>query len=153
MREYLVSVVAMSVFCALVSYFSYPSGTARASKLSLSVLLIYTVSMPLVSLFSGFGAQDAPSLEVPDADFGGGEYVETAKEAFEDGIALYIMDKFGADADDVFVECYGFDFEAMRAERISVTLSGRGALLDYRGIENKVTGLGLGECEVYIKIG
>lgn len=153
MGEYLLSLVGVSVFLALISYLSYPSAMGKTAKFASLILLIYTVASPLPALLDGItDYKDAPSFQLPDTDLSD-TYGEVVHEAFDRGIEIYVIDKYGASENDITVESFGFDFELMRAELITVTLSGKAIVLDYRDIERSVGGLGLGECEVYIKFG
>ncbi len=154
MGEYLISVVLFASVLSFISFISYPGAHERATRLASAVLLLYGVSMPIVSFLSS-----PPSFEgelpwedgysPPSSD----AFYETAEEAFEEGIARLIVMEYGASREDVAVRAHGFDAEEMRARLISVRLSGRSAALDYRGIENYITEQGLGECEVFISFG
>ena len=54
---------------------------------------------------------------------------------------------------DIKVFVFDFDFEKMRAGKISIILSGKAASADFRSIENFISESGLGECEVKIDFG
>ena len=153
MGEYLGAVVAMSAVLGVISYVSYPSGCERSVKFALTVLLLFCAMTPIL----GFAS------EIIGADVGGilsgieggnvndsGESEKTAEEAFKEGICKLLFTKFKIDEGDVEVYVFNFDFKAMRAGKIKILLSGRGAGADFRGIEEYITECGLGECEVIV---
>ena len=45
----------------------------------------------------------------------------------------------------------GFDMTKMRAEKITVILSGKGVIADYHRVVEMIEGEGLGECEVKLE--
>ena len=156
MAEYLAGVVIMSAILGLISYASYPSGSERATKFAVSVLLLYTALMPAFSLISKLSSVDIDSIiengYAPDFDQGG-EYIEVAEESFKSGISKLIFTKYGVPEENIEVFVFGFNFESMRADSIKVILSGSGAFADFRGIEEYITEQGLGKCEVVISFG
>ena len=54
MREYVISVVAASILCALSSFVSYGRGNERAVRAAIAMILIYTVCMPVLRFTSEF---------------------------------------------------------------------------------------------------
>ncbi len=155
MGEYLASCVVMAVVLALISYISYPGASQKSIKFASSVLLLYTVMMPVGTfvseIYSVRNISDIFGEEFIKPD--GGEYIEVAEDAFVDGIIKFIVDEYRADRENIDVIISGFSFTDMRAEHITVYLSGKAALLDRRGMESKINGLGLGKCEVFLDIG
>lgn len=154
MKEYFISVIFMSFAAGLASLVSYPSAMEKCSKAAISLLVMFIVITPLLSLVGSIGNIDFDELkENIITEDGEGEYIKTAEEAFELGIKRLLLDKYGLSGDEVSVFLIGFDFEKMRAEKIKITLSGRAALADYRSIEEYVEKNNLGECEVNISLG
>ena len=157
MAEYFISVTAVSAFIGLISFLSYPSASEKSVKLACSVLLLYTVAMPIATLISDIADGDA-RLEIEGITDGLGEgsldseynseYIRVAEEAFREGIKRLVADKYGVGEDKVEVYIFGYDIENMRAEKISVILKGRAALKDLRLIEDYLNGLNMGRCEV-----
>ena len=152
MREYVVSVVAVSTLAALAVFISYGGASERAVKGAVSVILIYTLCMPIVDMVGDFSVENLNfELQLEDVE-SSSEYFETVEEAFTRGVKSYVCEEFGLDGGEVFVKIQGFAIESMRAERISIVLSGRAALSDVTRIAEAVKNAGLGECEVNIKI-
>ena len=152
MKEYVISVVAVSLLSALAIFMSYGGGSERAVRAAVSVILIYTVCMPVIDLISDFSAEDLRFEFSEDTAAGESEYIAVAKEAFTEGVKKFICEEFNLNVGEVSVAVRDFDFEKMKARRIYVLLSGRAALADCSRIENAVMGAALGECEVDIKI-
>lgn len=156
MGEYLISVMITSMLLGLFSYLSYPGASERAAKFAASVLFLYVVLMPTLSLVKKIsdGKIDVgditDGIHIENGEYGK-EYEEVAKEAFTDGIRQLIFTKYGIKEENAEVFVFGFDFERMKAEKIKILLSGKGALADWRGIEDYITELGLGVCEVEIE--
>ena len=132
------------------------SSSERLVRLASSVILLYVMLVPIASLVGsgGFDISDIiGGITIPDTPSGDGAYTEVAKEAFVSGIKELVSEKYGIAKSDISVLVYGFDFESMRAEKIKIALSGKGALSDWRSIASYITGEGLGKCEVNIVIG
>lgn len=149
MAEYLLMIFGASGVCAVCGYAVYKRGGAE--RLALTVLLLYAVTMPLLSLIESWdGELRLPDLGSPDTS--DPEYLKVAEAAFEAGIAEHISEKYSLPGESVTVRCYGFDLSAMRADSINVLLSGKAATADYKAIEKYIESLGLGECDVEIEI-
>ena len=159
MAEYFVSVTVVSAFLGLLSYLSYPSASDKTVRFASSVLLLYTVAMPIGTLISGIsdgsvkteidGIIDSAGSNVTDS----GEYKKVAEEAFREGIKKLITDKYGVSGDKVDVYVFGYDFENMRADKINVVMKGKAALKDFHAIEDYLNGLNMGKCEVKSEFG
>ena len=155
MSEYVASVTVASVLCALISLISYGKDGDRTVKSAVAMILLYTVSSPIISLISGLGEisysdfyPDVP----PYAENGEGEYLQVARDSFCEGIKSLVSEKFGVEKESVSVRIFDFDFENMRAGKIKIILSGRAAFLDARLVDSLIEESGLGECEVDIEI-
>lgn len=154
MAEYFVSVTAVSAFLGLLSFLSYPSASEKTVKFASSVLLLYTVAMPVVAFVSDI-ADGTVWLEIDEIvdGLGGsvtedGEYKRVAEEAFSEGIRRLVADRYGISTDKVEVYVFGYDFENMRADKIKVVMRGAAGLKDLRLVEEYLNGLNMGECEV-----
>ncbi len=149
MGEYLLlvfSVCAISAVCGLMSYKG-----CSAEKLALGILVLYTVTMPVIRLVDEWNGE----LTLPDMggiDTSDPEYESVARGAFEEGLCRHICDRLDLTEECVRVRVFGLDVAEMKAERISVLLSGKGALCDYRALEKYLNELELGECDVEIEI-
>lgn len=151
MSEYAIGVF---LICALIGLFSHLSygGKGDVSRIALSVLMLYVVISPLASM-----AKNMDFKSVFDVDFNeeiiSDGYEGIAEDAFARGIESAVAEKFSLSEENIRVRVVDFDFENMRAGKISVILSGRAALADYKSIEKYLNGLNIGVCECEIEIG
>lgn len=152
MREYVISVVAASILCALSSFVSYGRGNERAVRAAIAMILIYTVCMPVLRFTSEFDIDDVDFEAYEEAEIDSGYYLGSVEEAFSTGVKGLLSEKLSINKDDIRVSIVGFDLRTMRAQRIRVTFVGRAALADTRRAEQIVEDAGLGECEVNIEI-
>ena len=156
MGEYLFSVVLTSALLGVLSYASYPSvHSERSMKVASSVLLLYVVINPVFSLVENLsydGIEDFFGSVTGDFNMDESQMAEASEQAFANGIATLLQQEFGADKDFVKVSVFGFDFKNMKAEKIKITLSGKSAFLDWRRIEDYITRMGLGDCEVNVRL-
>ena len=151
MREYIVSLVCAAAVLALLSLLSYKYESDIGRRAAFAVLIIWITLVPFSKqVFSG--KFDFPSYNIDISDYGE-EYKRVAEDAFISGVKTMICERFSLDSDEVDVRAHGFDFEKMRAESISVLLSGKAALASYKDIEKYVEDSGLGECDTEIEIG
>ena len=155
LSEYLFSAVIVALIASFLSYISYPSQNDTAVKAASALLILYTLISPVSALISSLY-----ELSEKDSIFDteiftqeGGEYLEVSEEAFKTGIKRYISDEFDTDEKNIEVVLSDFKFTEMRAEHISVYLSGSALLLDRKKIEEKLNKLNLGKCEVFWDIG
>ena len=147
--------ICASVALGVVSYLSYPGSSERAVRLCTSVLLLYAVAAPIsgaIRYIADFNIEDI-AFENSDAPIGSEEYLEVTKEAFEEGVARLVSEKYGISLNDMQVVAFDFEFKEMKARRIKILLLGKGIFADRRAIESYITESGLGECEVNIQIG
>lgn len=150
MREYFVSVTVMISLCVAFFALSFRGRRDISLKMAFGILITYAVLTPLSNflIFDG----ELPKIEQPSYDFSE-DYVDVCEKAFTEGVRRLISERYGLAYEDVSVAVFGFSFESMRADRISVVLSGRASLADRHAIEEYITGEGLGRCEVEIRIG
>ncbi len=145
------SVIVMSLLISLVGYLSYSGGGDKTVKFAVYLLLLYVSVSPLIDLVGSIADSDAIIDSEIIADESG-EYLDVAKTAFEEGVCKLLCTEYNLNAENVAVIVFGFDFENMRAESIKVVLSGSNVHADWRSIENYVYTLGLGKCEVNIRL-
>jgi hypothetical protein len=110
--------------------------------------------LPLVDIIRDFDIDDSFEKMLDEFELDG--MTDSAiEDAFEDGIAQYVSDRWGVDRECIVVNVDGFDMESLTAQRIYVTLAGMGALVDYKRIEEALIEKFTrdGECEVSLKIG
>ncbi len=152
MTEYFTALISVSALISIAAALSYKDmGESRALRAAFAVILLYVTVMPLLGALSNFDADDF-KFGTEDYDFGGENAAgELTREAFERGVRLYICQEFSLDGDDVSVTVSGFDPIAVRAEKISVRLSGRAAFADFRAIKARLSKNGFDNCEVLIE--
>ena len=109
--------------------------------------LLYIIALSDMDIDSIFD-----KITLPEQELEGG-YSEVAEEAFSEGIARAVAEEFSLNKENIRVKIRGFDFENMRADSITVILSGRSVTADYRAIEKYFNGLDVGVCKVEIEIG
>ena len=154
MRDYFLTVVLAAAVIGILDFLSYPSKVKDAARIFTSVVLVHALLSPIL-VFAGEINDGMPSFDFDlstetELD---GTYENVAKEAFEKGICKLLYTEYGLEEQSVEIYAEGFKLIDMRADRISVILSGKGALADHRGIEEYLDGLGLGDFEVRIRIG
>ncbi len=145
-------VLGALTFISLLLGVVHPS-VKKATSFAAGILVICTVMLPLVDFIRGFDFDFTADSLFGELDYSA---TDSAVElAFEDGIARYVAEKYGVDKECISVRADGFDIGSLRAERIYVTLSGSGVLLDYSEIEKEISYQFTygGECEVFYDIG
>ena len=149
--EYLFSAFLICAAISVISYLSYSRTSDKALRGVMAILLLYVLILPISTLSSEIFNLDISSYPSVDS-IGENLTAEGAEEAFSDGIRSLVVERYNIAEKNVSVKLYGFDFYNMRAERVSVFLSGAGVLIDSRGLEEYLNSLGLGECEVELLI-
>ena len=141
MASYLYSLLSFSLLISVFSYLSFSDKARRTVAVCGAVLFFFLMLSPLTDLVSEISRLDIGDYldgikaELPDD----GEYLEAAKRAYTEGVRHLVSDKFSLEYSEVFVECYGFDFEKMSAESIKVTLKKTAAFADNRSIAEYVS--------------
>lgn len=152
LKEYFIGVITLTLFVAVAFGVSHPR-LRNAVSFGGGVLLVCSVSLPIVDILRDFEVDKTLDGIFDGIDF---DATDSAIElAFERGVAEYIANSYGIPCECVSVRADGFDIGSLTAERIYVTLSGKGALLDYKRIEKEVGEefTPTGYCEVYISFG
>lgn len=151
MSGYMVSIYAAAASVGMLSLMLYRDGGERVSRFAFGVLITYAVVLPLGNISGNiFELPDVSLPEAPDVE--DGAVYDTAKEALEEGIARLICEEFSLEERCVSVVTQGFSLTEMKAERIKVFLSGKGAFVDARLVESFVNKYGFGECEAEFEI-
>lgn len=153
LSSYFSGVMTLCLFLAVGLGVAHPRFKS-ATNLGAGVLLICAIMLPLVDIIRDFDIDNSFEKMLEDIEYSG--MTDSAIElAFEDGIAEYVSDRWGVDRDSIIVNVDGFDMESLSAERIYVTLGGKGVLVDYKRIEEALTEEFTrgGECEVSLNIG
>lgn len=153
LKEYFEGLLVIVTFVSLALGVAHPRLKSAAS-FSAGVLVICAILLPIVDIIRDIDKRYLVDDLLSDIDYA--DATDDAIElAFEEGIAVYIADKYGVNKGDVLVMADGFDIGSMRAERIYITLSSRASFLDYKKIEEEIEKEFTqgGECEVSLKIG
>ena len=156
MSEYLCGLIIIGGVVAVSGLICYGGECDRTVKGALGVVLLSFIISPILTLFGS----------VSDIDFGGifdynGEdisiedslYYKTAEESFRVGIERLLIEELDISGDEIEAYTEGFSLAEMRADRITIILSGSGVYADYRRVINIIESEGLGECEVRLEFG
>lgn len=149
--EYVFFALALSGVLGLIGSLSH-AALHREAYLALGALCLFALALPVARALPEL--LSLPSFDGSDITaVGEGGYLATSEDAFAEGVARYVVGEYSLNADEVSVELSGFDFESMRAEEITVTLTGRAVYADLIGIresvESELVAEG-GECKVVI---
>lgn len=156
MSGYLISVMAATLVVALGVLVSYGGRTARLSSAAMGIVLLYTVTVPLISMTSDLsGLLNVDYLDEfkVECDVNDTLFYDRTVVAFSEGVERLVCEKYDLKSDDVYVSARSLDIETMRAEKVIIILSGRAVSADARSIEEAIESAGLGECEVKIDFG
>lgn len=151
MNEYGLSVFTICIISALTGLFGY--GLSGAEKNAVGIITACLVLLPPIAAvgkidLAGLTDGTPPAYIMPDTDYG-----DLLEEYFCDGISEAICKRFDIDSSSVTVRAVDFSVEEMKAGEIWITLSGAGALSDYRAVESYVDGLDVGVCRLEIQFG
>lgn len=147
MKSYLFDLFVLSLIFGLLLHIS-PERYKKTVSSALCLILMTGLLSPMSSLI-----REIESIEPPEFDEteGEGAYTEVARSAFEDGVRSLLSSEFSVDPELIEVEAVGFDFSAMTAERLIVTLKGRATLLDTKKVKARLEGESLGAVEVKLE--
>ncbi len=150
---YFSTVITVCVFITVALGLSHPRFKG-AVGFGAGILVICVVLLPLVDIFRDFDINEPLDGIIADMKQEGAAD-DAIELAFERGIAEYIAAEHDVDVGCVVVNADGFDMESLTAERIYVTLSGEAIYLDYKKIQNEISGRFTqgGECEVSLSVG
>ena len=152
LKEYFIGVITLTLFVAVAFGVSHPR-LRNAVSFGGGILLVCGILLPIVDILRDFEVDETLDGIFDGIDF---DATDSAIElAFENGVAEHIASSYGIPCECVSVRADGFDIASLTAERIYVTLSGKGTLLDYKRIEKEVGAefAPRGYCEVYISFG
>lgn len=153
LKEYFEGILLLVAFVALALGVAHPK-LRNATSFSAGVLIICAILLPIVDIIRDIDKKYSIDDLLSDMEYA--DATDDAIElAFEEGISVYIADKYGVNKGDVLVMADGFDIGSMKAERIYITLSSKALLLNYKKIEEEIEKEFTqgGECEVSLKIG
>ena len=145
--------LSLSVALGLVGAAAHPQ-FSQQTQAAIGVLCLFSLAAPVAAAIPSLFCPPSVEESIPALTPEGG-YIELGEQAFAEGISKYVAEELSADEDEIEIEISGFDFEAMRAERITLTLSGSAVLGDLRGIRQSLLGNFVaegGSCEVVIDL-
>ncbi len=154
MKEYLVTLIVVGSLISLALCLMYKEDKEGlgAVKTAFSILLLYVTVVPLIGMIRNFDAEK-PELQIESIDFDTDSALEEVSEnAYIGGVRSFVSEEFSLNIDDISVTAEGFDVMNMRAERLTVILSGDAALADYRAIRERLLKNGFEGCEVKIEV-
>ena len=147
MKEAALFVLCMCILTAALSFLSYKAGD-KAQRFGLGIILLAALASAAYGAISDF----SPELTVEQAGASGG-FEELTEEAFCQGISLGIAEEFGLESAQIKVAVRDFDYSALKAREIRITLFGKAALADLRGIRGFVVENNFCDGEVFIDFG
>jgi hypothetical protein len=147
MKSYIFDIFIICLVLGLLSTLT-PERYKKAVSTAMGIILAAYLISPMVGLFEEIKYPELPEF----SENGDGIYIDTAKAAFEDGIRNYIATEFAIDKECIEVEAVSFDFASMKAERLLVTLSGKGAFADTKKIKSSLEKENLGQIEIKIEL-
>ena len=149
MRDYSVTLVAVSALSCAVAMLLRGTGPEKYAKVAMGFVLLYAAVSPLPELIEN-AALSIENFDAPDYDDAFGD---TLEESMALGIEAALGEKFGLEGNDISVRLSGVTREPLGAEHIYVILSGDALTADHRRIKAFVDEMGLGECEVRFDFG
>ena len=156
MSGYVISVMAATLVVALGGLVSYGGATARTSRAAMGIVLLYTVTLPIISVtgsLSDLLSEDYFDNIKVEYEADGTLFYEQTASAFSEGVAKFVCTEYDLAPCDVAVSVRSLEVETMRAEKIIIILSGSAVSADARSIVHAVENAGLGECEVRVDLG
>jgi hypothetical protein len=151
MTEYTLSAFGFLALSGMLSLLLY--GEGRAERAAMGIISAFLLISPLVTLASTVDLSSLQNIGDGSGYESDLDPSEVADRAFAEGIRMDVAEKFLINKEDIRVRTVDFDMEKMKCLRIEIFLSGAASFADYRGIEEYVTGLGMGECRVEIQLG
>ena len=152
LREYFISLLSLTVFVSVMVGISHPR-MKSAISFGVGAIMICAILLPLVDIIGDFDPESALDKLMDGIDYEAGD--SAIELAFEDGIAEHVTKEYGIERGSVTVMADGFDIGTLKAERIYITLRGKGIFLDFKRIEEEIEKefTSGGECEVTVDLG
>ena len=151
MIEYSIGVFGVLAILGAASLICYGSGTAE--KTAMGIIAAFIIISPIVAVIRDIDPTIAMGSLTGDGYEADADPTYVAEEAFALGIKNAVIERFSVSAEDISVRTLNFDMESMSCEMIKIYLNGKGAFADYKGIEDYVDALGMGEWSVEITFG
>ncbi len=162
MKQYIISLVAVCVVGAVVSILSPEGeggGIARHTRLIVGICVILVCFAPVTDAVEWVRNFDIgtvlPDYEQDASEYEsifGGSYSDAEADNLKEGIAAFLVDRFGLDPTCISVKVrLSGEGKDKRPERVTVTLYGSAIFADTHAIEDSLSSL-LG-CEIVTIIG
>jgi hypothetical protein len=137
--------IALSATVTLLSFISHPGADKRGERLVLGAIFLLAIVTGACELFRGAipGGTDL----IPDASYAD-RAEEVAKDAFCKGIERLICEEYSLREESVQVSAEGFNLSTLSAERVSISLGGRGLTVDRAAVLRLLSDSGIKNCEV-----
>ena len=137
--------IAICATVALLSFISHTGADNGGERLVLgAIFLLATVTGACELLGEAtFAATDT----VPDA-YCTNKAEEVAKDAFCRGIVHLISEEYSLPTGSVAVSAEGFSLSTLSAERVGITLGGKGLMVDRAAVLRLLSDSGIKNCEV-----
>lgn len=148
MSEYFIYVISVLGTVAFCSFASYGGRCEKYTRFVLGAILLSALAVPTVRLFSDLSFTDFSADSVA---IGESYTAEVLEEAYTEGIARAVEERFELSRGTVSVSCEDFSQSSVSARIIYVKLEGDAAFSDVRGVRNYVSE-SFGECEVSVKL-
>ena len=147
MREVAVYLICAVSVVAFSSFVSYSGEEGKAGNVVLGIILLSSLTAPIPRLLSelSFSVEALPKTSFSDSSCG------VIEDAYCEGIAIAVSDKFGIDVGSIEVMCDDFSQTDLKAENVLVKLSDSSVYADIRGIRSYLEKIC--ECSVRIEIG
>lgn len=155
MREYALSVIMVSLLCAVVSALSPEGKMKKSVSFSLSLVLLCVLISPLFDALGDIKEIGRDFFQNTDISSGedviNSDFEKKTERAVCDGLIIALGDKFGIGKDDVEAECkLRIIGSEVIFEKVEITLLGRAVFSDIHKIKEYIEdSLGC-ECEVYL---
>ncbi len=153
LSTYIASVIKLAVLASVLVTISHKR-TRNTARFAVGIILISAIMLPFVDIMQGLNADLQSEFDFSYIDEPGiGDEIIESK--FEKGIAEYIAQRYGIDAEEITVGADGFDMSVMRAERIYISIGKNGIFIDYRQLEDIIEEefTNGGRCEVELNVG
>ena len=151
MSEYMIAVFGICLVggaCTILAY-----GQGRVESLVIGIITLWIILMPIADGIRHFEPDSwLDSIEIPD-NGNESQIGEVIEDAFAQGVADSVAEKFSLNREDIRVRLYDFDDKELSADRIRIILSGRAVIADYKAIEKYINEMDIGVCDVEIEMG